>query len=129
MIDKIDHIVLNVSSIEKAKIFYEQILGLSVVEFAKERFAITLGNQKINLHTVNTEAIPKAKNPSLGSFDICFTTSWSLSKVKERLEKHHIDIIEYDVERTGASGMLKSLYIYDFDGNLIEISNEIFSAN
>ena len=129
MIEKIDHIVLTVSSIDKAKEFYEQILGLSVVEFAKDRFAITLGNQKINLHTVNTDAIPKAQNPSLGSFDICFTTSWSLSKVKEHLEKHHIDIIEYDVERTGANGVLKSLYIYDFDGNLLEISNKVSSNN
>ena len=78
MIDKIDHIVLNVSSIEKAKEFYEQTLGLSVVEFAKERFAIMIGTQKINLHTINTVAIPKAKNSSFGSLDICFISSWNL---------------------------------------------------
>lgn len=126
MIDRLDHIVLNVSSISKAKEFYEKVLKLEVIEFSKDRYAIKVGNQKINLHEKDTLAIPKAKKPSFGNFDVCFISSTPLKEIKIELEKNGVDLLYFDVPRTGAVNKLKSLYFYDFDGNLIEISNEVF---
>lgn len=87
MIESIDHFVLNVSSIKKAKSFYGEILGLEIVEFKKDRFALSLGNQKINLHEKDTIAVPKAKFPTNGSLDICFIKSEPLEKIKNYLIK------------------------------------------
>jgi len=36
-----------------------------------------------------------------------------------------VEIIEGPVLRTGASGRLRSIYIRDPDGNLIELSNDV----
>jgi len=125
MIDSIDHLVLNVSSIKKAKEFYGDILKLKIIEFKKDRFAIDLGDQKINLHQKQTIATPKAKLPSNGSLDICFISKIPLEEIKKHLQKNQIEIIEFGIKRVGAKSPLYSLYIYDFDGNLIELCNEL----
>jgi catechol 2,3-dioxygenase-like lactoylglutathione lyase family enzyme len=125
MVDRIDHIVLNVSSIQEAKEFYGKILGLDVIEFSKDRFALSIGDQKINLHEQKTKATPKAKSPSLGTFDVCFISQTPLDEIKIHLEKNGVELLYFDVPRTGAIIKLRSLYFYDRDGNLIEISNEV----
>lgn len=125
MIKAIDHIVLHVSDIKKAKEFYNKVLGLEIIEFGEQRVALKIGNQKINLHEKNTLATPKAKNFEIGVGDLCLLSDVRLSEIKQKLEDNDIEVILYDVDRTGANNKLKSLYFYDFDGNLIEISNEI----
>lgn len=125
MIDRLDHIVLNVSSIQKAIEFYQKILKLEVIEFGENRFALKIGSQKINLHEKDTVAVPKVKKPANGNFDVCFISSIPLKEIKEHLESNNIELLYFDVARTGAKNKLKSLYFYDFDGNLIEISNEL----
>ncbi|WP_072680287.1 VOC family protein [Arcobacter sp. LA11] len=125
MIKGLDHFVLHTTSIEKTAKFYKDILGLEIIEFAKGRYCIKIGNQKINLHEKNTIAVPKAKEFKVGVMDICFISDTPLDVIKEKLESNSIKIIEYDVPRTGSLYPLRSLYFYDFDGNLIEISNEV----
>lgn len=125
MIDRLDHIVLNVSSIAKAKEFYEKILKLEVIEFGKDRYAIKIGTQKINLHENDTVAVPKAKKPAIGNFDVCFISNTPIKDIKEHLEANGVELLYFDVPRTGAQHKLRSLYFYDFDGNLIEVSNEV----
>ena len=125
MVDNIDHIVLQTSSLKKAINFYRDILGLEIVESSKNRYYVKIGTKIINLHEENTIAVPKAKNFKIGAMDICFISKIPLSEIREKLEKYEIEIIKYDVARTGSKFPLKSLYFYDFDGNLIEISNEV----
>ena len=49
-IDRIDHFVLTVASIEVTCAFYRDVLGMDVVTFAGGRRALSFGAQKINLH-------------------------------------------------------------------------------
>ena len=51
-IDRIDHFVLTVTSIETTIDFYTRVLGVGVDSFGPEgsRKALRFGNQKINLH-------------------------------------------------------------------------------
>lgn len=82
-------------------------------------------NQKINLHKLGSEFEPKAKNVKEGSADLCFILEENLEEIVLYLQKEGIKIEEGIVERTGANGKIKSIYLRDPDLNLIELSNYI----
>jgi catechol 2,3-dioxygenase-like lactoylglutathione lyase family enzyme len=124
-IESLDHLVLTVHDISITCAFYAQALGMQVVTFGDDRKALRFGNQKINLHQVGKEFEPKALHPTSGSADLCFITQTPLEQVIEHLNASNVDIVEGPVQRTGAIGMLNSVYIRDPDSNLIEISNYI----
>jgi catechol 2,3-dioxygenase-like lactoylglutathione lyase family enzyme len=122
-IKNIDHIVLTVKDIQTTIDFYVDTLNMKKEIFSNNRFALKFGNQKINLHQLDTNITPKAKHPTFGSYDLCFIIETPLEIVYQNLKNKKIKIIEDIVSRTGANGMIKSLYIYDPDENLIELSN------
>jgi len=124
-INRIDHIVLTSKSIDKTIAFYTNILGMEEITFKGGRKALLFGSQKINLHQKGKEFEPKAKNPTCGALDLCFITETPLEEVVKELKDKKVNIVEGIVERTGAIGKIKSVYINDLDGNLIEISNYI----
>jgi catechol 2,3-dioxygenase-like lactoylglutathione lyase family enzyme len=120
----IDHIVLTVRAIEDTCAFYADALGAEAVTFGDGRRAIQIGRQKINLHEAGHEFEPKARQPTPGSGDLCFVTDEPLEDVIARLERGGIPIEEGPVARTGAVGPLRSVYVRDPDGNLVEIANQ-----
>ncbi|WP_269914002.1 VOC family protein [Acinetobacter sp. HY1485] len=122
-ISHLDHLVLTVSDIEKTCQFYQDGLNFEVISFGENRKALKFGQQKFNLHQVGHEFEPKAHHPTQGSADLCLIASTPISEVIQHLKKHHIDIIQGPIERTGACGDIISIYIRDPDQNLIEISN------
>jgi catechol 2,3-dioxygenase-like lactoylglutathione lyase family enzyme len=121
-IDRLDHLVLTVKSIESSCAFYSRVLGMEVVTFGPERKALAFGAQKINLHQAGRELEPKAKNPTPGSADICFISATPLSDVIAHVTKCEVPILEGPVTRTGATGPIQSIYFRDPDQNLIEVS-------
>jgi|GEM_PF-4868515 len=50
MIERLDHVVLTVKSIEDSLRFYTEVLGMEEMTFGNGRKALTFGSQKINLH-------------------------------------------------------------------------------
>jgi catechol 2,3-dioxygenase-like lactoylglutathione lyase family enzyme len=124
-IDRLDHLVLTVRSIAATCDFYCRALGMTVVTFGQGRTALAFGSQKINLHQLGCEFEPKAQAPTPGSADLCFITSTPLSQLMAHLDACTISIIEGPVARTGALGLMHSVYIRDPDQNLIEISNYV----
>ncbi len=124
-IDRLDHLVLTVRSIEVACDFYSRVLGMKVVTFGNNRKALQFGRQKINLHEWGKEFDPKAVNPTPGSEDLCFITEVPLPQVMDHLRSCGVEIIEGPVRRTGAVGLIDSIYVRDPDGNLIELSNYV----
>lgn len=123
-IDRLDHVVLTVKSIEMTCAFYEKVLGMKVVTFDNDRKALRFGSQKINLHEQGKEFEPKAHRPTPSSADLCFITSTPLPAVIEHLRAYGIQIIEGPITRTGATGPILSVYFRDPDLNLIEVSND-----
>lgn len=118
----LDHLVLTVKSIEATVSFYERVLGMSEVTFGAGRVALRFGDQKINLHQKGSEFDPKADHPTPGSADLCFVASGTVEEIVDHLRLVGIDILEGPVDRTGAKGPIRSVYIRDPDQNLIEIS-------
>ena len=121
--DRIDHLVLTVASVEETCVFYSKILGMAVVTFGANRKALAFGDQKINLHEQGREFEPKAQRPTPGAGDLCLIASDPLEAVIAHLREHQIPIEAGPIERTGAQGTLHSIYIRDPDRNLIEVSN------
>ncbi|AEB28514.1 VOC family protein [Francisella hispaniensis] len=121
-INRLDHLVLTVKDIDKTVEFYTKI-GMKKQIFKQNRVALKFGVQKINLHLLGSEFEPKAQNIKEGSADLCFIVDTDLDQVIKQLNKLNINIEEGIVERTGAIGKIKSIYIRDPDFNLIELSN------
>ncbi|HMT94344.1 VOC family protein [uncultured Thiothrix sp.] len=122
-IDSIDHLVLTVQNIDTTAAFYARVLGMELVTFGSDRKALAFGKQKINLHQYKKEFEPKAAYPTSGSADLCFITSVPLQEVLEHLSACEVSVIDGPVQRTGATGLLLSVYFRDPDMNLIEVSN------
>ncbi|NRF29549.1 VOC family protein [Vibrio coralliilyticus] len=119
MISHIDHIVLTVSDIKASVEFYRRVLKMEEVTFAGGRKALRFGNQKINLQLLGQEPRNHAQ---VGSGDLCLITHWSLEDVITHLQQKNIRIVEGPVEKSGATGAIRSVYFLDPDSNLIEVS-------
>ena len=122
-IDRIDHVVLTVADIEATVAFYTHVLGMTRVTFGGGRTALAFGAHKINLHQAGFEFEPKAARPTPGSADLCFVVDDDLAQVIAHLKAHGVLIEEGPIPRTGATGPIRSIYLRDPDGNLIELSN------
>jgi catechol 2,3-dioxygenase-like lactoylglutathione lyase family enzyme len=122
-IDHLDHLVLTVASIERSCAFYGEVLGMKIETFGAGRTALRCGQQKINLHEVGRGFEPAAGTPTPGSADLCFISASALEQVIDHLGACEVAIVTGPVMRTGATGPIRSVYIRDPDGNLIEIAN------
>ncbi len=122
-IDRIDHFVLTVRSIDATAAFYRDALGMEVVRFGEGRVALAFGDQKINLHQAGAEFEPKAETPTPGSGDFCLITQEPVEQVQAHLERAGVVIEDGPVRRTGARGTILSLYFRDPDRNLVEVSS------
>ena len=124
-LERIDHVVLTVRDIDRTVEFYQRALGMRAVTFGEGRRALVVGDQKLNLHQAGREFEPKATDPRPGAIDICFTTTALLDDVVAQLRSAGVAVEHGPVAKTGARAELRSVYVRDPDGNLIEIANEI----
>ena len=124
-IQSLDHLVLTVADPEATTDFYARVLGMEPVTFGGGRRALAFGSQKINLHRAGAEFEPKAARPTPGSGDLCFLTETPLEDVLRHLAAEGVAVEEGPVARTGATGPLRSVYLRDPDGNLVEIANRV----
>jgi len=122
MINRLDHLVLTASDPDATMHFYTRVLGMRLETFGNGRIAFRFGNQKINLHVRGHEFEPKAHLPVPGALDLCFIAEMKLAEVIAHLQRQNWPIVEGPVQRTGATGPIRSVYIRDPDFNLIEIS-------
>lgn len=128
VIDHLDHLVLTVADIEATVAFYTSVLNMELVTF-ESRKALRFGEQKINLHQVGKEFEPKAIRPTPGSADLCFITKAPLEDVISDLNAKSWAVELGPVERTGAVGKIRSIYLRDPDFNLVEISNYLWASS
>ncbi|KAJ9223301.1 hypothetical protein DTO169C6_4347 [Paecilomyces variotii] len=133
-LSSLDHLVLTVRSIPASIRFYTSVLGMAHQSFTPPsdttgtaRHALLFGGSKINLHEAGKEFEPKAHVPAPGSADLCFLTDSAVEEVVGRLKEMGVEVLAFDgeevVKKTGARSLLRSIYLRDPDGNLIEVSN------
>ena len=120
-IDRLDHLVLTVADVPASVAFYTA-LGMEHTVFGAGRSALTFGASKINLHEAARPIRPHAQNPTPGSADLCLVVDGPLDEVVGHLDRLGVPVEEGPVDRTGATGAIRSVYVRDPDGNLIELS-------
>ncbi|KJZ72211.1 hypothetical protein HIM_08353 [Hirsutella minnesotensis 3608] len=126
----IDHLVLTCASVEATTEWYSRYLGMTPDRFTSEsdptvqRAALKFGTHKINLHQRGREFEPKAATALPGTADLCFLIddAADLDQVARAFRREGIEVLEGGgvVGRTGARGRIRSVYVRDPDGNLIE---------
>ncbi len=121
----LDHLVLTVADIARTCDFYARALGMTVVRFAEGRVALHFGSQKINLHQAGRTFDPKAAAPTPGSADLCFLLAGPLDRAIDHLAALAIPLEAGPIERTGATGRIRSIYLREPDGNLIELATPL----
>jgi catechol 2,3-dioxygenase-like lactoylglutathione lyase family enzyme len=122
-IERLDHLVLTVRDVEATLRFYESVLGMRRESFGAGRVALRFGCQKINVHPYPSDVEIVAKDPRPGTADLCFIAEMPIEAVIAHLAACGVAVELGPVERTGAQGPIRSVYIRDPDGNLIEVSN------
>ncbi|MEG2188469.1 MAG: VOC family protein [Christensenella sp.] len=120
-IKKLDHIVITTPQAERCIAFYEK-LGFASRD-AGGRYELFAGDFKINVHIIGSELSPKAANVCAGSADVCFEIDGDIEKFKAQLEEQNIIPEQGIVARHGVRGDMRSVYLRDPDGNLLEFSS------
>ena len=120
VVTSLDHLVLTVTDIKATCAFYRRVLGFGVETFGEGRVALTFGSQKINLHPLDNSVDIVAKTPTAGAGDLCFLTETPIEEVVSHVKSCQVAVEIGPVQRTGATGLILSIYLRDPDGNLLE---------
>ena len=115
----LDHLVLTVADMGRSVEFYQRVLGMRPQTFGSgkqaERQALVFGRageeQKINLHPAGSEFPPHAASPTPGSADLCLRIDGPLERAMAQLIAAGVEIIEGPLQRTGARGPIRSIYL------------------
>jgi catechol 2,3-dioxygenase-like lactoylglutathione lyase family enzyme len=125
-VDRLDHIVINCRDVEISASWYQRVLGMEREEFGEDRrTALKFGGQKINLRPIESDVGTwiTGANSEAGALDACFITAVGPTDVIQHLHECGVAVLLGPVSRTGALGLMESVYCRDPDGNLIEIAS------
>lgn len=97
---------------------------VSPTDASTVRHALKFGTHKINLHQQGKEFEPKATTALPGTADLCFLVQdeTKLDDVIRGFDQDSIQVLEGGrvVTRTGAQAPIRSVYVRDPNGNLVE---------
>jgi catechol 2,3-dioxygenase-like lactoylglutathione lyase family enzyme len=129
-IHALDHLVINVTDVERSAEWYHRILGMEIRVFdpgqgKAPRTSLIFGDQKINVRPLQADKVEwfTADHEAAGSDDLCFLTAAKPAEVVAHLKACGVAIEEGPEPKQGARGVLQSVYCRDPDGSLIEISS------
>jgi catechol 2,3-dioxygenase-like lactoylglutathione lyase family enzyme len=121
----LDHIVLNVSDVERSLRFYEGVLGLTAERVDEwRRREVGFPSVRVNEGTIiDLVAAPeRAPDNQLNLAHFCLVTdSPDLDEAMRSLEAAGSKVESGPVTRSGARGKALSIYFRDPDDNLIEL--------
>ena len=121
----LDHIALNVVDVDRALVFYHQLLGLQVERLDEFRLGkIGFPSVRVTDRTV-VDLFPVKVPLDRGTHPLnhfCLTLAeGDLSALRERLVQHEVEIVEEPMTRWGARGWGPSMKVLDPDGNIVEL--------
>ncbi|KRM95520.1 dioxygenase [Liquorilactobacillus aquaticus DSM 21051] len=124
-IKRIDHIVLTVADLPRAIRFYHEVFDMPIIKDKETDMenCVRCGHQLIEFRLVNEEYSLGPADPTVGSANLCIIAGDSMDQITNHLISYYIPILKGPLKRIGSEGEMTSIYINDYDKNLIEISS------
>jgi catechol 2,3-dioxygenase-like lactoylglutathione lyase family enzyme len=126
-ITAMDHIVLNVTDIERSLAFYINVIGLKgerVDQFRRGEvgFPSVRISESTLIDLMKVDAPPLTEGAPRNLNHYCMVAeSLDLPALVEMLQRNDVPVLRGPVSRWGARGQAMSVYLLDPDGNEIEI--------
>ena len=117
----LDHMVITTKDFDACVHFYVDLLGMRLVQ-KEGRYALHFGRHKFNIHRRPAEYLPAAERPVPGALDFCLEVEDPLEDVLAEMRAKQAPVISEIVPKNGANGKMRSFYLRDPDGNLVELS-------
>lgn len=124
MLERIDHVLLIVKGLERALVFYRDVLGCRIVDSLPEYGMVELraGGSMIDLVDIGAREGAWARPDVAGGRNVdhlCLAISGaSEPTLRAHLAAHAVEIVEEDAREDGLS-----LYVRDPSGNTIELKS------
>ncbi len=135
-IHALDHLVINVTDVERSAQWYRNILGMQIRisdpgNGKPPRTSLHFGDQKINVRPLSADKVEWfTADHERAAVTICVSSPTATpAEVVDHLTACAVAIEEGPTARQGARGSLRSVYCRDPDGSLIEISSSEDSAS
>ncbi len=118
----IDHVVLQVTDLERTLHFYIEILGLAVERIIEDRqiYQVRCGRSLIDLHVL-PPGKKLADKDERGIGHLCLLVHGDIEEIVNYLTEHKVPITFGPIELYGATGFGTSIYAVDPDGHTIEL--------
>lgn len=119
----IDHLVLRTQSLKAMVAFYCNALGCTIENEQPEigLTQIRAGNNLIDL--VENKALPTKGQANMDHFCLCIQP-FSFEALQAHFKQLNIEVHRYG-KRYGATGMAYSFYVFDPEGNEVELREVI----
>jgi catechol 2,3-dioxygenase-like lactoylglutathione lyase family enzyme len=108
----INHIVLHVQDVARAKKFYTELLGMTVYRENSEQAFMHCGNQGVALFA-KRDGTPLTTGNDLNHLALDITAG-TYDAIKAELEKHGVEV-------SGRPGDPHCIYFHDLDGHRLQL--------
>lgn len=92
---------------------------------SRTALSFAAGERKVNLHEVGREHLPNARAAGPGTADLCFLVDEPIDVVAARLQEQGVEVEHGPDRADGARGDLRSVWLRDPDGNLVELAQSV----
>ena len=115
----LDHIVLVVADVERSLAWYTQDLGLQAERLEEWRAGeVFFPSVRVDPSTI-IDIVPGEVGPGRGNVDhFCLVVD---DDVESIAASERFDVVEGPVDRWGARGDARAIYVRDPDGNVVEL--------
>ncbi len=127
-INKVAHVVLAVSDVERSKAFYRDVLGMELISDRPDQGPsafLSFGSQHHDIALF--EAPAGAQRGALGLVHIALQVDGGPEDLKEMVAK--VKAAGVDLTSPVTHGITNSVYFPDPDGNTLEIYSEAFATS
>ena len=121
-VKRLDHIVLYVRDAQRARAFYQDVLGLVVVESMGEQAVFLRANGSDNHHDLGLFGVgPRAAPPTRGERVGLYHAAWEVATIEDLARAREALLAAGALRGESDHGNSLSLYAQDPDGNEFEV--------